>query len=104
MLSASHIIMRPDDFKLFVRIARIYFNTTWLYGFVRTTTYDHQGVKKYYNKKTATRELKDMLLADKIARITTHTLAAPALWPIMLAEDATRFECFMRGKDPNEYK
>ena len=96
--------MRPNDFKLLVRIARIYFNTTCLYGFVRATTYDYQGVKEYYNEKTATRELKDMLLLDKIGLISRHTLAAPAIWPIMLGEDAMRFECFMRGRDPREYK
>lgn len=36
--SISHaiiIIMRPDDFKLLTRIARIYFNTTCLYGMSR---------------------------------------------------------------------
>ena len=96
--------MRPNDFKLFVRIARIYFNTTCLYGFVRATTYDYQGVIEYYNENKSKFELKDMLLVDKIGRISRHTLAAPVTWPVMLGEDAMRFECFMRGRDPREYQ
>ena len=84
--------------------ARVYFNTCLAYGFARSVTYDYKGTKKYYNEVTEKREEKDMLIVDKIGRITGSTCAALFLWPGMLGEDLARLECAVKGKDAREYQ
>jgi hypothetical protein len=49
-------------------------------------------------------ETKEMLLVDKIARITGKTCAALIVWPHMMVEDLTRLECAVKGKDIREYQ
>ena len=83
--------------------ARVYFNTCLAYGFTRSVTYDYQSTKRYFNKITDKSEVKDMLLVDKIGRISGYTCAALILWPAMLGEDMARLECAMKGKDVKEY-
>ncbi len=51
-----------------------------------------------------TSEAKDMLLVDKMGRITSRTCAAVIMWPGMMGEDLARLECAMRGKDSSEYR
>jgi hypothetical protein len=91
-------------------IARVYFNTgtTLAYGFTRevTVTYDYKDSKKYYNQKTGQTELKEMLLVDKIGRITgnLNTVAAMGAWPFMLGEDLVRLDCAVKGRDPSKYR
>ncbi len=67
-------------------------------------TYDYKGTKRYYNEVTDRREEKDMLLVDKIGRITGGTCAALIMWPGMVGEDLARLECAVRGKDVGEYQ
>ena len=86
------------------RLANIYINTTLTYGFTRAVTYDYEGEKYYRNKKTAEYEKKEMLIFDKIGRISMKTVAATFAWPVMLGDDLIRLECVVRGKDPAEYK
>jgi hypothetical protein len=83
---------------------RVYFRTCLAYGFTRSVTYDYKGTKKYYNEVTEKREEKDMLLVDKIGRITGSTCAALVMWPGMLGEDLARLECAVKGKDAREYQ
>ncbi len=67
-------------------------------------TYDYQSTKKYYNKITYESEVKDMLLVDKIGRISGNTCAALIAWPAMLGEDLAKLECAVKGKDVKEYQ
>jgi hypothetical protein len=83
---------------------RVYFRTCLAYGFTRSVTYDYKGTKRYYNEVTEKREEKDMLLVDKIGRITGGTCAALVMWPVMLGEDLARLECAVKGKDVREYQ
>jgi hypothetical protein len=83
---------------------RMYFRTCLAYGFTRSVTYDYKGTKRYYNEVTEKREEKDMLLVDKIGRITGGTCAALVMWPVMLGEDLARLECAVKGKDVREYQ
>jgi hypothetical protein len=87
-----------------LKIANIYLNTTLLYGFVRSVTYDYDGKKKYFNSKTGMYETKDILIIDQTGRISINTIAAVMCWPLMLGEDLTRLECAARGKDPKEFQ
>ena len=80
-------------------VLRAYFNTALVYGFARAVTYDYKGSKKYYNDNTRTYENKEMLLVDKIGRVSTNTLAAVLAWPFMLGDDLARLECTIKGKD-----
>ncbi len=54
--------------------------------------------------QTSAGEEKDMLLVDKMGRITSRTCAAVIMWPGMMGEDLARLECAMRGKDSSEYR
>jgi hypothetical protein len=85
-------------------VFRAYVNTCLAYGFTRSVTYDYKGTKKYYNRNTCEREEKDMLLVDKIGRITGGTCAALIMWPGMVGEDLARLECAVKGKDVREYQ
>lgn len=67
-------------------------------------TYDYKNTKKYYNEITGRYEVKDMLLIDKIGRISGSTCAAGFFWPGMLGEDLARLECAAKGKDTREYQ
>ena len=82
----------------------VYLDVTVLYGFTRAVTYNYEGSREYYNKNTRKHEVKEMLLVDKIGRITSKTFAAVFMWPRMLHEDLTRAECAMSGKNHLEYK
>ena len=86
------------------RALRVYFHSCVAYGFARSVSYDYKGTKRYYNEVTEKREEKDMLLVDKIGRITGQSCAAVIMWPGMLGEDLARLECAMRGKDHMEYQ
>lgn len=81
-----------------------YVNTTLLYGFGRAVTYDYEGTKKYWNKKQERYEKKEMLMLDKIGRVSIKSFAAIILWPGMLGDDLARLECRVRGKDVEEYQ
>lgn len=81
-----------------------YVNTTLVYGFTRAVTYDYNGSRKYYNAKTDKYEVKEMLLIDKVGRVSFNTFAAVTAWPFMLRHDFTRLECAIKGKDPSEYQ
>jgi hypothetical protein len=85
-------------------IGRVYMRTFLAYGFTRSVTYDYQSTKKYWNEITVDNETKEMLLVDKIARITGKTCAALIVWPQMMVEDLTRLECAVKGKDVREYQ
>lgn len=85
-------------------VLRVYVNTCLSYGFTRSVTYDFKDTKKYYNRNTGELEKKDMLLVDKIGRISRQTFAAVFLWPGMLGEDLARLECAVKGKDVREYQ
>ncbi len=80
-----------------------YAAATLAFGFTRAVTYNYDGKKFYYNRRTRTTELKDMLLVDSIGRVTGNTCAAIFIWPIMLGDDLTRLECAVLGKDLKEY-
>lgn len=90
--------------KVLRLLSRVYLNTTLAYGFARATTYDHKGSRRYFNEKTDKYEEKEMLLIDNIGQISSSTVAAVFLWPIMLSKDLVLLECAVRGKDPAEYK
>ena len=77
---------------------------TMAYGFTRAVTYSYNGSSVYFNEKTGRSEQKEMLLTDKVGRVTKHTFAAMIVWPVMLSMDLARVECFVRGKDPAEYR
>jgi hypothetical protein len=85
-------------------IGRVYVNTCLAYGFTRSVTYDYQSTKKYYNEVTERREVKDMLLTDKIGRICGSTCSALIMWPGLLGEDLARLECAVKGKNAREYQ
>ena len=92
------------DMTLLYKAARVYLNTCLAYGFTRSVTYDYKGTKQYRNEVTDRCEEKDMLLVDKIGRITGQSCAAPILWAAMLGEDLARLECAVRGKNAREYQ
>ena len=92
------------DVTLLYKAARVYLHTCLAYGFTRSVTYDYKGTKRYSNEVTDRREEKDMLLVDKIGRITGQSCAALILWPAMLGEDLARLECAVRGKNAKEYQ
>ena len=85
-------------------IGRVYLRTFLAYGFTRSVTYDYKSTKKYWNEITVNNETKEMLLVDKIARITGKSCAALIVWPHMMVEDLTRLECAVKGKDVREYQ
>ena len=87
-----------------LRYWHIYTNTTMAYGLTRAVTWEYDGKCRYLNKKTDMYELKEMLLIDKIGRVSWGTLAAVFAWPVMVVEDLSRLECRLTGKDINEYK
>jgi hypothetical protein len=80
-----------------------YISATLLYGFVRASTYASRTEHYYFNSKTDAYEKKEMLLVDKIGRITGDTAVAIVLWPVMLGQDLAFLECKARGKDPAAY-
>ncbi len=53
-----------------------YVNTTMACMFARAVAYDNNGHASYYSKKTRQDGLKEMLLVDKIGRVTGRTVAA----------------------------
>jgi hypothetical protein len=92
------------DMTLLYKAARVYLNTCLAYGFTRSVTYDYKSSKRYSNEVTDRREEKDMLLVDKIGRITGQSCAALIMWPGMLGEDLARLECAVRGKNVKEFQ
>lgn len=94
----------PHDLDILRTVFRAYVNGTMAYGFTRAVTYDYKGTKRYYNNKIDHSEVKEMLLVDKISRITGGTMGAIFWWPMMMHEDLTRLECAIRGKDATEYE
>ncbi len=88
----------------FVRRLVNYIGVTAAYGFVRSATYNFEGTKRYFNRRTQAFEVKHKLLIDQIGGVAAGTLAAISIWPFMLGEDLVRLECAVRGKDPREYQ
>ena len=86
-----------------IKTIKIYAATTFSYGLFRALSYDYAGSKEYFNKKTRKYETKEMLLTDKIGRITHSAFAAITFWTIMMGEDLAMLECKARGKDVDEY-
>ena len=93
-----------QELALMRTFLRGYFKTAVTYGFVRSVTYDYQHTKKYYNEKLEKYELKEMLLVDKITRVVGQSFFASIACAGMIAEDLSRLECAVRGKNSNEYK
>ena len=81
-----------------------YMGSTILYGFGRSVTYDYEGTRKYWNKKLERYEKKEMLVLDKIGRVSIKSFAAIIMWPGMLGDDLARLECHVCGKDIEEYE
>ena len=90
--------------QAFTAIMRAYVNTTLAYGFTRSVTYDYQHETQYFNTNAVKFETKEMLLTDKVSRITGQSCLAIVGWPGMICEDLRRVECSIRGKDKNEYE
>jgi hypothetical protein len=88
---------------MFAKYARRYLALTLGYGFTRAVTWDYNGKKEYYNREKFAYENKEMLITDKIGRITCNTWAAVTVWPLMLGEDLRRLEFAVTGKNPSEY-
>ena len=88
---------------MFAKYARRYLALTLGYGFTRAVTWDYNGKKEYYNREKFEYEEKEMLITDKIGRITCNTWAAVTVWPLMLGEDFRRLEFVVTGKNPSEY-
>jgi len=61
---------------MFAKNARRYLALTLGYGFTRAVTWDYNGKKEYYNREKFAYEEKEMLITDKIGRITCNTWAA----------------------------
>ena len=80
-----------------------YVNGTLTYGFIRSVTYDWEGMRRYYQKSTGTYEKKEKLIVDKIGTVLSATFAAPTLWLWFLGKDLMRLECAVRGKDIADY-
>ena len=85
--------------------ARRYVCATLSYGFVRAATHEYHdnGTKLYYNRHTRESEHKERLLVDKLGRLSSNTIAAVTVWPLMVSDDLICLECAVRGKDPIEY-
>jgi hypothetical protein len=98
------IPMSSSTMPLFVRRLVTYVYATAAYGFVRSTTYDYDRKKLYFNSQTQKSEVKEKLLIDKCGGVAIGTLSAISIWPIMLGGDIARLECAVRGKDPREYQ
>jgi hypothetical protein len=88
---------------LFAKQARRYLALTLGYGLTRAVTWDYSGKKEYYNREKVAYEEKEMLITDKIGRITCNTWAAVTAWPLMLSEDFRRLEFAVTGKSPSHY-
>jgi hypothetical protein len=80
-----------------------YVNSTLLYGFGCSVTYDYERTK-YWNRLTELEEVRDMLVRDKVAQVICKTSLALLVWPVMLWDDLTRIECHVRWKDSKEYE
>jgi hypothetical protein len=76
---------------------------TVMYGFIRSTTYDYKKTERYFNEKTRSFEVKEMLYVDKAGRVLFNSLAAVTVWPFMVLDDFKRLECKVRGVDSEEY-
>ena len=74
-----------------------------MYGFIRSTTYDYKNKEEYFNKKTRSFEVKEMLFVDKVGRVLVNSMAAVTVWPFMMSDDLKRLECKVRGVDLVEY-
>jgi hypothetical protein len=82
---------------------RVYVGATVSFGFVRAVTYDYDSVRKYFNKHTRELEPKEMLIVDKVGRVATMSVVAPVAWPLMVGKDLARLECWLTGKNLDEY-
>ena len=76
---------------------------TLSYGFIRSVSYNWNSTRRYHENSTGLYVLKEKLIIDKIGSVTGDTLAAVAVWPVMMGEDLVRLECVVRGKDSGEY-
>ena len=74
-----------------------------MYGFFRSITYDYKKTDRYFNEKTRSFEVKEMLYVDKVGRVLANSLAAVTVWPFMMSDDFKRLECKVRGVDSVEY-
>ena len=88
---------------MFAKYARRYLALTLGYGFTRAVTWDYNGKNEYYNREKFAYEEKEMLITDKIGRITWNTWAAVTAWPFMMGEDFRRLEFAVTGKNPSQY-
>jgi len=76
---------------------------TLSYGFIRSVSYNWNSERRYYENSTGSYALKEKLIVNKIGSVVGETVAAVAVWPVMMGEDLVRLECVVRGKDPGEY-
>ena len=73
------------------------------YGFIRSVTYDWDGMQRYYQKSTDSYEKKEKLVVDKVGSVLFNTVVAPSCWPFYLSRDMKCLECAVRGKAAAEY-
>ncbi len=85
------------------RFLNYYCCGTISYGFVRSVTYDWDGMRRYYQKSTGSYEKKEKLVVDKVGSVLFSTVAALSCWPFYLSRDLMRLECAVRGKAAAEY-
>ena len=94
---------RSPSHHPWLRWLRNYAAATFAYGAVRASTYEYEGTREYYNRRTRAFETKPMLGIDRLGRIMCHGFQAFGGWPLMLGGDLTRLECAARGLDRVEY-
>jgi len=73
------------------------------YGFIRSVTYDWDGMQRYYQKSTDSYVKKEKLVVDKVGSVLFNTVVAPSWWPFYISRDMKRLECAVRGKAAVEY-
>jgi hypothetical protein len=91
------------NIELGLKIVRVYLKSTALYGFTRAVTWEYEGKKEYYNARTREFETKEKLIVDKAYGVLRGTFSAYFAWPCMLADDLTRLECAVKGREAREY-
>jgi len=76
---------------------------TSAYSLARTIHSVWDAKHHYTNKSTNKLELRPMLLTHKLATCAVAAITGPWLWAYHAYWDLTDLECYLRGKDPDEY-
>jgi hypothetical protein len=70
------------------------------HGALRVRARGHDvRLRGHWNTKHERYKTKEILVLDKIGRVSIKSLAAIVMWPGMLGDDLTRLECYVREKD-----